>query len=96
MTNAADALIARENLKIEIDFHNAGGDIHIKVIDNGCGMSPKQSKDLFKPFFTSKADGTGLGLVIVKKMLSEMNCTIDIYSQMYVGTIATISIPECK
>jgi PAS domain S-box-containing protein len=96
MTNAADALITRESPIIEIDFHKAGGYIHIKVIDNGCGMSPEQSKDLFKPFFTSKADGTGLGLVIVKKMLSEMNCTIDIYSQMDVGTIATISIPECK
>lgn len=96
MTNAADALTGRENPGIEIDFHKAGGYIHVKVIDNGCGMSPEQRKDLFKPFFTSKTGGTGLGLVIAKKMLSEMNCTIDIYSQMDVGTIVTISMPEGK
>jgi len=96
MTNAADALTIRENPRIAIDFNKAGGYIHVKVIDNGCGMSPEQRKDLFKPFFTSKAGGTGLGLVIAKKMLSEMNCTIDIDSQMDVGTTVTISIPEGK
>ncbi len=96
ITNAADALTIRENPRIDIDFNKAGGYIHVKVIDNGCGMSPEQRKDLFKPFFTSKAGGTGLGLVIAKKMLSEMNCTIDIDSQMDVGTTVTISIPEGK
>ena len=49
---------------------------------------------LFKPFITSKPHGTGLGLVLVKKMLSNMNSTIEMESQEDVGTKAIISIPE--
>jgi len=93
-TNSADALMDIENPQIGLSFRKLGGWIYIKVIDNGCGMSSEQKKDLFKPFFTSKANGTGLGLVIVKKMLSKMNCTIDIESRENVGTTVTISIPE--
>ena len=94
MTNAADSLSGRKNPRIDLDFSKTGGWIHVKVIDNGCGMSPQQKADLFKPFLTSKPGGTGLGLVIVKKMLSEMNCTIDVDSRMDVGTTVTISIPR--
>jgi PAS domain S-box-containing protein len=93
-TNSADALMDIENPQIGFSFRKLGEWIYIKVIDNGCGMSPEQKKDLFKPFFTSKVNGTGLGLVIVKKMLSKMNCTIDIESRENVGTTVTISIPE--
>jgi len=94
MTNAADALNGRENPQITIDFNRTGGWIYIIVKDNGCGMSSEQKKNLFRPFFTSKTGGTGLGLVIAKKMLSAMNCTIDIDSQRDMGTAVTISMPE--
>jgi len=68
--------------------------VHIVVADNGVGMTDKQMKDLFKPFYTSKQHGTGLGLVIVKKMLAKMNCDISISSFPDKGTIVDISIPE--
>jgi len=58
------------------------------------GMNEKQQQDLFKPFYTSKHGGTGLGLVIVKKMLSRMNCGITITSELEKGTVVDISIPE--
>ncbi len=92
-TNSADALVDIANPQIAFSFSKLGEWIYIKVIDNGCGMSSEQKKDLFKPFLTSKVGGTGLGLVIVKKMLSKMNCTIDIESRINVGTTVTISIP---
>jgi signal transduction histidine kinase len=50
-------------------------------------------KDIFKPFYTTKPHGTGLGLVIVKKMLARMNGTIGIESTVDVGTVVDIVIP---
>jgi signal transduction histidine kinase len=46
------------------------------------------------PFYTTKAKGTGLGLVIVRKMLAKMNGTIDIQSRTGEGTTVTITLPE--
>jgi PAS domain S-box-containing protein len=96
LSNASNALAGRE--KGEIAFHvlKEDGLIKIRVTDNGCGMSKEQQKDLFKPFRTTKAGGTGLGLVIAKKMLTGMNGTIEIVSQEGEGTTVDISIPEGK
>ncbi len=94
MTNSADALSGRKDPRIAFAFEKEMRCVLIKVIDNGCGMTTQQKNDLFKPFFTSKVGGTGLGLVIVKKMLSRMNCMISIESKMDEGTTVIISIPE--
>jgi len=57
-------------------------------------MSEDQQKRLFTPFFTTKASGTGLGLVIAKKLLSKMDGTIEIKSRQDEGTSVDISIRE--
>lgn len=57
-------------------------------------MTEKQQQDLFKPFYTSKPHGTGLGLVIVKKMLARMNGEIEISSLLGQGTTVSIYLPE--
>jgi len=44
----------------------------IEVIDSGPGIDPSQRKHLFEPFFTTSAQGTGLGLYISKE-LAELN-----------------------
>jgi PAS domain S-box-containing protein len=86
LANAADALQDKNDPTIFISINRLGKMIHIKIIDNGVGMDESQQKNFFKPFFTSKASGTGLGLVIVKKMLASMNGTITIKSELDVGT----------
>ncbi|MBA4372207.1 MAG: hypothetical protein C0402_05035 [Thermodesulfovibrio sp.] len=93
LTNASDALQGRENPEIAISTYRIGDRIIIKVRDNGCGIPDEQKKHLFKPFTTTKTQGTGLGLVIVKKMLSKMDGTITIVSTQNVETIVTINIP---
>ena len=94
ITNSVDALEGRENARIDFDLDEIRGQILLKVIDNGDGMSRQQQEDLFKPFFTFKAGGTGLGLVIVKKMLAEMDCGIEIESRKGVGTTVTLFLPK--
>jgi signal transduction histidine kinase len=96
VTNAADALRDREDPKIEI-VASAGNDIvRFRVADNGAGMDAAQLANLFKPFHTTKPNGTGLGLVIVKKMLQAMNGSIDVASKPNEGTVVTIDLPAGK
>jgi PAS domain S-box-containing protein len=96
VTNAADALEGISNPKVDISVKRSGISdmVSIKVLDNGCGMSEEQLENLFRPFYTSKARGTGLGLVIIKKMISNMKGFIDIKSRRNHGTEVEISIPE--
>ncbi|HWR73319.1 MAG TPA: HAMP domain-containing sensor histidine kinase, partial [Nitrospirota bacterium] len=94
LANAADALEGREAPAISIKVMKANGRIHIHIADNGSGMSETQQKDLFKPFYTSKNHGTGLGLVIVKKMLAKMSGTIEVTSVQDRGTTVDIALPE--
>jgi signal transduction histidine kinase/DNA-binding response OmpR family regulator len=94
LTNAADALSRAERPMIDIAVDTIPGFVRIQVRDNGCGMTPEEQKNLFRPFFTSKPQGTGLGLVIVKKMLSKMNSTISIASNPMEGTTVTMTLPE--
>jgi signal transduction histidine kinase len=93
-SNAADACEGREAPKIEIMISRSRGMVHFRIADNGRGMSEEQQNDLFKPFYTTKNHGTGLGLVIVKKMLSSMNSEIEVFSRKDEGTKVDIFIPE--
>jgi PAS domain S-box-containing protein len=95
-TNASDAMNGRDNPTITIKAFRSAGMIGIRVEDNGCGIPEDKLKDLFKPFYTTKAHGTGLGLVIVKKMLAKMNGAIEITSRKDEGTRVDIFIPAGK
>jgi len=94
IANAADALseTSQKNIALSL-FKEENGQPIIIIHDNGCGISNAEQANLFRPFFTTKEQGTGLGLVIVKKMLSKMNCSINIYSKQNAGTRILIVIP---
>jgi PAS domain S-box-containing protein len=94
--NAADALEGRPGPSIEIKVTKLSDMILIRVNDNGAGISMEEQANLFKPFYTTKVNGTGLGLVIVKKMLAGMNGIIEIRSEKNVGTTMDIIIPGEK
>jgi len=93
LVNASDALQNVELPEISISILNSNKRILIKIRDNGCGISDEQKKRLFQPFSTSKSHGTGLGLVIVKKMMFKMNGIIEIESRENAGTTVTLSLP---
>ncbi len=94
LTNAADAVEKTTFPHITISIKRESPWIIIKMNDNGCGISEADQSNLFKPFFTSKPQGTGLGLVIVRKMLMKMDSRITINSFSNFGTTVTVSLPE--
>jgi PAS domain S-box-containing protein len=94
LVNSLDALKGRDNPMVKIQTSRENGAIKISVTDNGIGMTEEQQKDLFKPFRTTKATGTGLGLVIAMKMLTRMKGTISVQSRKGEGTTTDITIPE--
>ncbi|MBI5846850.1 MAG: HAMP domain-containing histidine kinase [Nitrospirae bacterium] len=93
LVNASDALQDIESPEISISTLRADSRFVIRVRDNGRGIPEEQKKHLFQPFSTTKSHGTGLGLVIVKKMMFKMNGTIEIESAENAGTTVTLSLP---
>jgi len=93
LTNASDALQGVEAPEISISTQKTDNRIIIKIKDNGRGIPDEQKKHLFQPFSTTKSHGTGLGLVIVKKMMFKMNGTVDIQSEEHAGTTVTLDLP---
>lgn len=93
LANAADALEDTPDPEIHIFAEERDKLIRLVVSDNGCGISEAHKKHLFKPFNTSKPEGNGLGLVITRKLLTQMNAAIEIESVPGRGTQAIISLP---
>jgi signal transduction histidine kinase len=74
---------------IELHLTNFG----LQIKDNGIGIAPENLEKLFTPFFTTKEKGTGLGLSIVHKIIEDHRGTIDVESQVGVGTTFNIHLP---
>lgn len=93
LINASDALEGSVHPKISIAISRSDENVRVRVEDNGCGMSEDQLRNMFKPFYTTKAHGTGLGLVIVRKLLAAMHGSIEVTSRKDSGTAIDIIIP---
>jgi len=67
--------------------------IDIEVMDNGVGIPENALKDVFKPFFTTKPQGTGIGLTIAKKIIEAHGGKIEVQSKKGIGTIFAVFLP---
>jgi signal transduction histidine kinase len=70
MKNALDALEGQSG-RISVAFSHAGGKTIIDVTDTGKGIDPKFHKDIFRPGFTTKKRGWGLGLSLSRRIVEE-------------------------
>ena len=66
---------------------------YLTIADNGCGMDAKTAEHIFEPYYTTKANGTGLGLTTVYKIIKEFRGDIDAKSVQNHGTVFTIKLP---
>lgn len=67
--------------------------IVITIMDNGIGMAPEQLKQIGKPYYSTKTEGTGLGMMYVYSTINELQGTIDIKSEPNKGTTFRIVLP---
>ena len=74
----------------------AGGVVRLEVKDTGSGISPEASNCVFTPFFTTKAEGTGLGLAYSKKVVEAMGGRISLANRPGGGAVLTIDLPAFK
>lgn len=96
LANATAAVDGRPDPLIAISVQGCSKYVTLKVQDNGCGISREDQQHLFKPFYTTKVTGTGLGLVITRKLLAQMGCSIEIFSNEGSGTTVSIFLPWAK
>lgn len=66
----------------------------LKIMDNGIGMDMSTAEKVFDPFFTTKVKGTGLGMMISEKIITEHGGNIFIESKEGTGTTVTIQMPH--
>lgn len=90
--NSIDACGKEGKIKIEVnpDLQMNNGDykfIKISISDNGKGMNEETMQKIFVPYFSTKEDGTGMGLALVKKIIEDNNGKIEVESKLNVGTI---------
>ena len=69
-------------------------EIVLTIADNGIGMSPEVVGAIFEPFQTTKASGSGLGLLIVRRILREHGGELEVESEEGAGTTVTLFFPR--
>jgi len=67
--------------------------VKVSISDTGCGIPPQHLEQIFTPFFTTKAEGSGLGLAVVHGIITEHGGEIDVVSELGVGTTFSITFP---
>lgn len=94
VTNAIEASPEGETVTVKAFLRRKN--LHIEVMDCGCGISLDQRQGVFLPFFTTKTEGTGLGLDIAKKIVESHGGRIEIVDNAVKGLIFNAVIPESR
>lgn len=79
---------------IEVEARECDGQrVKIAVRDSGKGIAPEQLQAIFTPYFTTKAEGTGLGLAVVQNIIEQHGGTIQATSVVGNGAVFTLYLP---
>ena len=90
--NAVQAM--EEGGRLKVSTHCSGDGIKIEISDTGSGIAPEFVEKVFDPYFTTKPDGTGLGLAMSAKIIQDHNGRITIKSSGKDGTTVTVRLPS--
>jgi signal transduction histidine kinase len=91
--NAVDALEERENPRIDIHLQRPpSGQVLILIADNGPGIPPEQLEQIFVPFYTTKKDGSGIGLSLSRQIVQMHKGSLDVQSTPEEGTAVWIRL----
>lgn len=82
-----------QNGRIQVDITAEDRRVTFQLDDNGCGLDEESVAKVFDPYFTTKSDGTGLGLAMSAKIIEAHKGTIEFRSRQGVGTSVKVSLP---
>ena len=94
LKNALEAL--QDGGRIDIALNSDDRDVSVSFRDNGIGIPADQLANLFEPYRTTKEKGTGLGLMISKRIVTEHGGSIAAESKSGEGTTFTITLPRLE
>ena len=82
--------------RVQVHAHRAGNSIVLEVHDNGLGLNEQQQSKLFKLYqrLHSHVEGSGVGLYMIKRIVNNAGGTISMQSQLGVGSIFTVTLPD--
>jgi signal transduction histidine kinase len=94
--NALDAIPEDGTGSVRVAGACDGSTLTLSVKDNGSGIAPEDRARIFTPFYTTKdvGKGMGLGLTIVRRVVTSLGGSVDVASQVGVGTEFTLRIPR--
>ena len=92
--NSIQAIPSDRDPNIKVEITDSTNSVKIIVSDNGLGVLEKNKEKIFEPKFTTKTDGMGLGLGIVKNIINSHRGKISYKSKPKKGTRFTISLPK--
>jgi two-component system sensor kinase FixL len=91
LINAAQAQQGRGDIRVTLSA--AGPSVRIEIADRGSGIPAEIRAALFRPFKTTKARGTGLGMATAKRLIESQSGQIDVDCPPAGGTIVTLTVP---
>lgn len=91
LINAAQALSSGGAARVDAERRN--GTIEVTIADSGAGMSARQLAEMHQPFRSSKRDGTGLGLKIARRIVSNHRGELHVTSALGQGTTVRVTFP---
>jgi signal transduction histidine kinase len=91
LLNAVQATDGAGAIRVQISVFQ--GDAAITVLDTGCGIAPEHLPNIFRPFYTTKGNGTGLGLSLARQIAEEHHGRIEVTSEVGKGTQFLVILP---
>ena len=98
--NAIDALeearIEVPEVRVSMGENLAGTEVWVRVADNGLGIEDDVRDQIFDPFYTSREEGTGLGLALCRKIIDNHGGSIEVETAAGEGTEFVLVFPKAS
>jgi signal transduction histidine kinase len=93
LLNAVDALPDGGVVRVRTGHDTAAGRAFVEVADTGRGIDPAQAPKIFRPFFTTKSGGTGLGLCVSKRLVEQHGGSLGFRPARGGGSVFRVELP---